>query len=214
MAAAQHWEPRPGSERVVWAWFAVDGLHYLDDHDQEIQAHYPADVRHGHRGDIVDIAHVRWATGTALTALDLCAAALGAGYCGVAGTYELDLRDFDARLPAQATTRQDAWAAKANARRAHLPVDFVGWLDGVLADPGYELLQPARDRFTHSWLSRLLQRGVSEGPSPGVGGGHGSRTAFRISGSTPQGARALVETATTLATTHVERFLSVVMAQP
>lgn len=42
---------------AMWAAWAVEALHYLDDLDQA-QTHYPTPVQ-GHHSDIIDIAHVR-----------------------------------------------------------------------------------------------------------------------------------------------------------
>lgn len=97
ITVAQGYGARHGQNSVeplfVWATWTAEGLFYLDDVDA-VQINYP-NLVHGHNPDIVDIAHVRWATGTAITSLDLCAAALGRVYCNVTGPHEMDLRDFD-----------------------------------------------------------------------------------------------------------------------
>lgn len=78
---------------VSWAGSAVESLFYLTDLDAQI-ASKTEDSPLGHNWQVVDHAHARWAVGTAITALDLCAAALGrllAGYPTTSG-HELDLR--------------------------------------------------------------------------------------------------------------------------
>jgi len=186
----------PLSNLVMWATWAIEGLHYLDHLDQ-IQAAYPAPIQ-GHPADVIDIAHVRWATGTAITALDLCAGALGRFCCGWTKPQELDLRDFD---PA----KKEKMAKK---QRAKLPSAALAWVDEVLADGRYIDIQDARNPFTHSWLRRRLSRG---GP-----GGHAERTQFVVQAHQPDqpdrvyGARALVTLARDLGTSHVDAFVSVV----
>ena len=63
------------SSCVLWATSAVDGLAYLDDLDTARNG--GARVANGHDALVVDVAHASWAAGTAMTALDLCAAAIG-----------------------------------------------------------------------------------------------------------------------------------------
>jgi hypothetical protein len=77
---------------ILWASWSVESLHYLDKIDA---AHSDANVP-SESAAVVNISHVRWATGTAITALDLCAAALAREYCGWKGPNEFDLRDFNA----------------------------------------------------------------------------------------------------------------------
>src|SRR6266536_3793667 len=60
---------------LMWAVSAVDGLHYLEDLDAALPG--TRLLPGGHDALTVDIAHARWAAGTAITALDLCAAAIG-----------------------------------------------------------------------------------------------------------------------------------------
>src|SRR6266516_5111759 len=63
------------SRCVLWATSAVDGLAYLDDLDAVLDE--GDRFATGHDALVVDVAHARWAAGTAMTALDLCAAAIG-----------------------------------------------------------------------------------------------------------------------------------------
>ena len=77
----------------VWA---VDSLHYLAEIDA--QDNLSCDTIHGYPPDRIDVAHVRWATGTCITALDLCAAGLGRILCGHTATKELAVSDFAPKL--------------------------------------------------------------------------------------------------------------------
>jgi hypothetical protein len=202
MQVVQEFEARHGqtplSNLVVWAAWAIESLQYLD-HLDEIQGGYPAPI-HGHSADVIDIAHVRWATSTAITALDLCAGALGRFCCGWAKPRELDLRHFD-----PAKTGMEKIAKK---QRAKLPSAALAWVDQVLTDTRYIDIQGARNPFTHSWLRRRLSRG---GP-----GSHAERTQFVVEAHQPAqpdrvyGARALVTLARDLGTSYVDAFVRVI----
>ena len=60
-----------------WAREAVEGLRWLVHVDDEAFGGDRAPLA-GFRADAVDSAHVRWATSTAVTAIDVCATALAA----------------------------------------------------------------------------------------------------------------------------------------
>ena len=95
---------------------------------------------------MVDVAHARWATGTCITALDLCAAALGRAFCAHTGTRELDIGSFDLKRKQKRTF----------GLRANLPAQAQQWIDNVLADPRYKQIKAARDSLTHARVSRHL----------------------------------------------------------
>lgn len=123
---------------ALWATWAVEGLHYLDDLDQAHNSKpQPEAAHHPH---VIDIAHVRWATGTSITSLDLCAAALGREYCNWTNANELDLRDFDL------AGKRDK--KKVSQYRALLPASTLAWIDGVLADARYKEVMGARHPLT------------------------------------------------------------------
>src|SRR5262245_13134005 len=73
----------------AWVQYTVESLYYLDDIDLAFDS--SQSVAGGHNPDVVDVAHVRWATSTCITALDLCAAGLGRSFCGHSGPREFDL---------------------------------------------------------------------------------------------------------------------------
>jgi hypothetical protein len=183
-------DPGPGA---LWAAWAVEGLGYLDDLDQQ-EVSYPAPVG-SHNSEVVDINHVRWATGNAITALDLCAATLGRLYCPSGSAHELDLRDF---TPTRGKNKD-----VVKAHRDALPQAMRGWVDQTRADPRYKTIHGARNPFTHAWMNRNLQRGTS---------GHKARTGFRIKyGQTEEvhNARDLVELSQGLAFDRVSAFFAV-----
>jgi hypothetical protein len=69
----RHNRPEAGA-LIAWAVYAVESLHYLDDLDLAFAR--SSEVCETHDPATVDVAHTRWATGTCITALDLCAAGL------------------------------------------------------------------------------------------------------------------------------------------
>src|SRR4051812_1807307 len=77
---------------MMWATFTVEGIYYLSDLDDAYRAGSVSSL--GHQPETIEISHIRWAAGTAITALDLCAAALGREFCECNGPHEYSLRNF------------------------------------------------------------------------------------------------------------------------
>jgi len=175
----------------MWATYAVEALYYLEDLDKT-QA-IPTNFNSPHHPDTVDMAHVRWATTTAITALDLCAAALGRRYCGWTSDKELSLQSFKPRS-------EDGKALRPLLRKYP---QAMKWVDDVRQDPRYKIVRAARNPLTHSTLIRhfTLIAGPSTIPDP--------RIAFKVNGK-PIEAGALVTTARDLAGEHVNAFLLVI----
>ena len=173
---ARHKNPAAGA-LFLWAVWAVDSLHYLDDLDQVFNTSLVPLA--GHAPDVIDVAHARWATGTSITSLDLCAAGLGRTFCANSGPREYDLGDFNPT------------------RRAQLPPDTQQWIDRVLSDPQYGQAKAARDWLTHSRLTRHFAVSI---------GGPPQRLTLAI-GSTRLAVRELIELARDLATRHVSDLL-------
>lgn len=196
ITVAQGYGARHGQNSVeplfVWATWTAEGMFYLDDIDA-VQVNYPSPVL-GHNPDIVDIAHVRWATGTAITSLDLCAGALGRAYCSVTGSREMDLRDFD----------PNSKSKQVAGNRAKLPGTALAWVDSVFGDSRYKDIHPARNSFTHAWLTRHLQRQIGAGPNSD----HATRTSFKVASTgVVLGARVLIEHCRDLAGERVDEFI-------
>ncbi len=183
---ARHKNPAAGA-LFAWAFWTVDCLHYLDDLDFAYNASPTGSL--GHKPDVVDVAHARWATGTCITALDLCAAGLARAFCSHAGPKELDLGDFDPGV-----------SRNAPKTRALLPAAALNWVDTVLADPDYNTVKSARDWLTHSRLPRHFVMAA---------GGPPQRLSLELPGAVRLPVRQLVELARDLATRHVTAFLTV-----
>lgn len=174
----QHSNPNAGA-LFAWAVSTVDSLYYLDDLDRNFDISGIPIARH--RPDVVDVAHARWATSTAITSLDLCAAGLGRTFCGHIGQHELDIADINVT------------------RRAQLPLDAQQWLDDVRADSQYNDVKSARDWLIHSRLKRHFFLSVGSSPQ---------RINLEIN-SVQLPVRDLVELARDLATRHVSAFISI-----
>ena len=146
------------------------------------------------------MAHGRWAVGSAITALDLCAAALGRQYCNWMGPNELDLRGFDISTASGRNRRK-----QISTRRGTLPRSALAWVDGVFADQQYITVLYARHALTHSRLPRHFR--ISGG-----GEYRRDRMDFKITIYSNQiqiGVRDLVIQSRDLAGDHVDSFLRV-----
>ena len=168
---------------LLFATTSVEALHYLYDLDSQYDS--TRALTGAHNPDVVDVAHARWATGTAITALDLVAAAFGRALGGHAGPKELDLRQFGFASPPKAV-RQAIAAIPSPARN---------WIDRVRADPEYSLIKSARDALTHRRLARHFHASLgTTGPS--------RRIDLQI-GSDKVAVQTVVQRARDLATHHV-----------
>ena len=132
---------------ALWAVWGVESLHYLDDLDHQHHANIRNDPPH--HPDIKDISHIRWATGTSISSLDLCAAALGRDCCAWSKSKELDLRDFD-----PSSSKQIKQVKQITKHRAMLPGSALCWVDNVISDSRYLEVLGARNPLTHSRLIR------------------------------------------------------------
>jgi len=132
---------------LMWSLASVDALWYLDDIDLALEGGTPP--AGGHPRDVVDIAHARWATGTCITCLDLCAAALGRVYCKAKeNNHELDLANLD---PSRTKNPNNVAKLRSAIRPAALQ-----WVDGVLNDAKYSRISECRRALTHDRLPRNI----------------------------------------------------------
>jgi hypothetical protein len=122
--------------RLSFAIECVNGLHYLVDLDEYLVPNDVATDVLNHNWQVVDMAHVRWAAGSAITALDLCAAALGRLYCGIVGN-ERDLSVESAK--------QKHWTALRKARGG----EPSKWITAVRGDHRCQDLLRLRHELTH-----------------------------------------------------------------
>ncbi len=186
------------SPLLTSAWWTTESLHYLAHLDaQRFAGAWPAD---GFDNAMVDEAHARWATGSAITALDLCAAALGRVHgLAIKGGHELDLRDIkDPKKPD---------------RLARLPPHWQKWVRDVNADPDYQQVLAGRNPLTHSTTPRTITAIMG---SSAVFAGHELRPAHQLAGvgdvvrratAGTHGGRKLVEIARDVATQYVRALL-------
>lgn len=204
VATAQHWDGTtsglsgvPGALLMHACW-AADGLHYLADLDAGTQGSggYPS----GHHPDLIDLTHARAMTATAVTALDLCAAAMGVAFCGESEDDRVSsIRDFDARPRGRNATPAPARVQRA---RTRLPRNFVAWVDTVVADSDYELVLAVRHSLTHARVRRALYGGTVR-----------QRMGLHLAtGTVP--VETVMRTARDLATRHCEAFVALVAALP
>ena len=186
----RHRNPASGA-LFAWAAWAVDGLHYLDDIDHAYDESHATIGEH--RPDVVNVAHARWATGTCITALDLCATGLGRAFCGYCGKHERDLTGFD-----PGGTSKEKEKDRRQARRAQLPLLAQQWVDDVCADLHYKEVKAARDWLTHSHVTRHFTLATGYPPQ---------RLQLQLDGAC-LGVRLLVEHARDVGTRHVSALLA------
>ncbi|SRR6266446_3627396 len=123
---ARHGDPELGG-LLFFAVAGVNSLYYLDDLDKNYDCSREA-IR-GHPHDVIDVAHCRWATGTCITVLDLCAASLGRAFCNHHEDRELSIADFGPK------------ARHSESLRARLPATALKWIDAVRSDLDYQKIQ-------------------------------------------------------------------------
>lgn len=184
--------------RLGFAADCVNGLQYLYDLDIDLAPTQCATDVLGHNWQIVDVSHARWALGTAVTAMDLCAAALGRLHCGIGGNAH------DLAMPA-VTHRAELTA---------LP-GVQKWANAVEADPHYQTVREIRRDLTHQVRPRHYKVAVFDsiglgagGPSPPPSGSTTDRTYFQIANGNPIAVRDLLGMARDVATRHVEAFVA------
>lgn len=186
---------------VVAAKHAVESLHYLADLDDAcFREDHP---QGGHPSDATDEAHVRWAAGSAITGVDLCAAALGRVYKIADGLRELSMRDLTMHFG-------DPSRKKAATNYAAMGPAWQAWARAVYADPAYIRCLAARNPLTHADAPRAIYAGAS---------GHANRYGYRFGGFDDPGApaicgRTVIEEARDMATRHVEGFFAIAAVLP
>jgi hypothetical protein len=195
------------SSCLLWAISAVDALAYLDDLDLALDE--GTRLVTGHDALVVDVAHARWAAGTAITALDLCAAAIGFLYLPPRRRgryYDMGniLAAMDKAINAAATSglssRGPGWPPRQGVRP--WIVDLTGDPSAAVPiDDDYALIRAVRDPLTHRTLARRIGIRVGSGPN------RVDRTMLEVDGQPdPIPVHVIVDTATRLAARHVRRF--------
>lgn len=134
---------------LVTAAYTVEGLHYLSEVDARLPSYWPSG--HTPEGASVDLAHARWAVADAITAIDLCAGALGRIHRGYPKTqYEMDFRQ----------------AAK-DQKLAALP-EPNAWLRSVGEDPEYGKVEALRHALVHRTVRRPIHMALGKGARRGL----------------------------------------------
>ena len=134
---ARHANPDAGALLLFSIW-TVESLYYLQDLDGDDDLSQPT-VR-GHRPDVVDVAHARWATGACITALDLCVSGLARSLCGYSKERELSLIDM--------------YRTQFSNLRNLFPSAVQQWLDSIRADQRYDQIKIVRNALTHGRVIR------------------------------------------------------------
>jgi hypothetical protein len=150
---------------LMWASEAVEGLYYL----QDIEDDLPSDalLDGGHRATTVHITHARWAAGTAMTALDLCAASIGFLHLPApTGGRFYDLGRLAAEQKKPLHKRQFDLTTLPNA---------LNWINSVTADQDYTLVQEVRDLLTHRNAARHFRIGLGSAAGSRVDRADGSK---------------------------------------
>jgi hypothetical protein len=195
------------SSCLLWAISAVDALAYLDDLDLALDEGTRLAI--GHDALVVDVAHARWAAGTAMTALDLCAATIGFVYLPPrrgGRYYDMGniLAALDKAIRAAATSDPSSqgpgWPPRQGVRR--WIVDLTGDPPAAVpVDDDYALIRAVRNPLTHRTLARHLGITVGSGPN------RVDRTMVKVDGQAdPIPVHVVVDAATRLAARHVRRF--------
>jgi hypothetical protein len=191
--------PRPeDGSLLVWAVWAADGLHRLLDLDDRAFGVWPRELD-GYPEAAVDLAHVRWASASAITALDLCAATLGRRRCAPRQD-EYSLRDFDPR-------RGDRKVARS--LLAQLESAESAWVKAATRDKDYATVLDTRNPMMHGRVRRVVYGSTRRQLGP-----HEIRTGFPVGpGGAIVDSRPLIELCATVATGLLEAFLKMVKEQ-
>lgn len=169
----------PTAALIMWAIWSVESLHYLADLESEQNNRLSTNPSHDLQ--VKDISHIRWATGTAISSLDLCAAVLARTCCSWPHSREATLRNFH----------------PSKKYRSLIPSKALNWVDQVLSDTRYKDVHETRNSVIHSRLIRDFYLGRP--------------TTFRIPATgNAFSARELVVLSKELATDKVQDFLDVV----
>jgi hypothetical protein len=166
------------------------GLHWLVDLDDWAFSGTREHLQ-GRDSKVIDVAHVRWATSTAVTALDLCGVELAVRY----GALDFWTKEAPVLHKVEAEVKEAG---------GELPKWARDWLKSVFRDREYKTLKATRNPLIHRFVVR------SALISSTVPTGHQGRTEFDVPdpeqiGSRPS-ARQLLLLARDVADRHVRAF--------
>lgn len=181
---------------------AAESLSYLADIDQHrFQGVWPID---GNSNDVVDEAHVRWASSSALTCLDLCIAAAA------------KLSGFFIGVESKEASIRDYYNTKSDKRDLVIP-PWRSWLDAVISDHRYSTLLKVRHALVHGDMLRAIH--LSMTPLAG----HELRYGYYLGPLVPQVTsnthtkmmgRDIIEMSRAIAQDHAANFVAVLQGIP
>lgn len=186
---------------------AAESLSYLADIDQHrFQSVWPIDRN---SNDVVDEAHVRWASSSALTCLDLCIAAAAKLSDFFIGTQskEVSIRNY----------YQEGEANTKNDKRNLVIPPWRSWLDAVISDHRYSTLLKVRHALVHGDMLRASH--LSMKPLTG----HESRYGYYLGPLVPpvtsnthtkMMGRDIIEMSRAIAQDHAANFVAVLQGIP
>lgn len=139
------WPGGDASSLVVWALLAADGLAYLVDLDNDLRA--GRSQQPSQAWQAVEFAHSRWAATSAITVLNLAAAALGRLHLPPKPVgQEYSLEDFyDRRGGGIGKQRRDA-----------LTLAGRRWIESTHGNKLYRTVLRARNPFTHGRVNQSV----------------------------------------------------------
>jgi hypothetical protein len=166
---------------LTFAAYTVEGLHYLSEVDAELSPYWRAG--HTPPGASVDLSHARWAIADAITAIDLCAGALGRMHCG---------------YPDSKGREMHFGLAKRNAVLRKLPA-CKQWIDSVANDPEYTQTWGLRGALVHRTVIRPIEMTLGAGAR---------RARIQLDANTLIGVEELVPRSRDLTLRHVSAFVT------
>jgi hypothetical protein len=182
------WDDQVAAALVLWAMWSCETLEYLTDLDaaafdgeQRLATGYP-----------LDLAHVRWATTTAISAIDLCAASAGRRHFGYSNGKEADLERLVKKAPLGSTgsTTQDA---------------VIEWRDSVRGSDRYPMIRGLRNAITHSRPVRMVPGTAAIVDAPAL---PPPRASFVGKGAHSYDSRDIIEKSRQLAHDAVDSYLT------
>jgi hypothetical protein len=166
---------------LAWAGWAADSLLYLKELDTAFFG--PSAKASVHDSRVVDAAHFRWCASSAVTALDLAAAALG-------------------RLNGVAPVKDRELDLRTAVKEQKLDPVSLKWVESVWKDAEYQLIRNARHPMVHGKLNRIT---VGDDRSEFVVKDASGKSTLI---STPD----LIDMAVRVTTTHLEALFADVLA--
>jgi hypothetical protein len=128
---------------AMWAVWTVDSLYYLEEVVESVRT--GPNFYAPHNPSTKAVAHLRWAAGSAITSIDLCAA-VAARELGIwTGGNEFNARQLVSK---RSEPLASSW-----------PSQMLGWIDRLKSDVNYPIILAARHPLTRSINPSLYHGG-------------------------------------------------------